>query len=304
MKLLNRFIVFFMPVIPKFIVQLFAKPYIAGSKLKDAVKVTKELNTQNISTTIDVLGEDITRKDEATFTVQKYHEVLKAIKDEKLDANISVKLSAIGLKLDKEFCFENIESIIKKAAEYNNFVRIDMEDSSCTTDTIEVFNRVQKKYKNVGIVLQAYLRRTLADTDELVKTKTNFRICKGIYVEPHTIAWKDMDIINNNFALITETMLKNGSYVGIATHDEKLVWEGLRIVHDLGLKCDQYEFQMLLGVTEKLRKIIVDEGHRMRVYVPFGEQWYAYSTRRLKENPKMAGYIVKSIFQKIFKTGN
>ncbi len=298
MKLLNTIIVFFMPIVPKFIVKYFSKPYIAGAKLEDAVRVTRDLNARGMCATIDVLGEDITKGEEARGYAAQYSEVLKAIKENSLDANISIKLTQMGLKIDKELCFEIMDGIVGEARKYSTFVRVDMEDSSVTTDTIELFRRLQDKYDNVGIVLQSYLRRTLEDTVQLVKKKSNFRICKGIYIEPHEIAWKDKDIINDNFALITEHMLKNKCYVGIATHDEKLIWESLRIIHELNLKREEYEFQMLLGVTEKLRKILVDEGHRLRVYVPFGEQWYAYSTRRLKENPKMAGYIIKSLFMK------
>lgn len=298
MKLLNKIIVFFIPVIPKFIVKIFSKPYIAGPRLEDAVRITQELNSRGMCTTIDVLGEEISKLEEAERSAQKYYEVLKAIDENKLDANVSIKLTQMGLKLDKERCFELMDGIVKEAAKLNNFVRIDMEDSSVTSETIDLFLKLREKHENVGIVLQAYLRRTLEDTKKLCESKTSFRICKGIYVESYDIAWKDREIINRNFTLITEYMLKNKCYVGIATHDEKLIWEGLRIVEELNLNRDEYEFQMLLGVTEKLRKIIVDEGHRLRVYVPFGEQWYAYSTRRLKENPQMAGYIVKSLFSR------
>jgi proline dehydrogenase len=298
MKLLNRLIVFFMPAVPRFIVKQFAKPYIAGPTLEDAIRVTRDLNAQGMCATIDVLGEDITRREEAAAAAQAYIDTLQAIADHRLDANVSLKLTQMGLKLDKEFCYQTVAGIVAEAARHGNFVRIDMEDSSCTSDTIAIYLRLRERYENVGIVLQAYLRRTLADAEQLIKHRANIRLCKGIYVEPHQIAWKDPQIVNYNFAYLAELLLRNGCYVGIATHDERLVWHALRIIHTLGLRKDQYEFQMLLGVTEWLRSILVNEGHRLRVYVPYGQQWYAYSTRRLKENPQIAGYIVKSLFRR------
>ncbi len=298
MKLLNRLIVLFMPAVPRFIVKQFAKPYIAGPTLADAIRVSRQLNAQGMCTTIDVLGEDITRREEATAAAQAYVQTLQAIADNHLDANVSLKLTQMGLKLDLEFCYQTVAGIVAEAARHGNFVRIDMEDSSCTSDTIAIYLRLRERFDNVGIVLQAYLRRTLADADQLLKHRANIRLCKGIYVEPHQIAWKDPQIINDNFAYLAELLLRNGCYVGIATHDERLVWHALRIIHTLGLRKDQYEFQMLLGVTERLRSILVNAGHRLRVYVPYGQQWYAYSTRRLKENPQIAGYIVKSLFRR------
>lgn len=298
MKLLNRLIVLFIPVVPRFIVKQFAKPYIAGPTLADAIRVTRQLNAQGMCTTIDVLGEDITRHVEATAAAEAYVQTLQAIADNHLDANVSLKLTQMGLKLDPEFCYQTVAGIVEEAARHGNFVRIDMEDSSCTSDTIAIYLRLREHFDNVGIVLQAYLRRTLADAEQLIPHKANVRLCKGIYVEPHQIAWKDPQIINDNFAYLAELFLRNGCYVGIATHDERLVWHALRIIHTLGLRKDQYEFQMLLGVTERLRSILVNAGHPLRVYVPYGQQWYAYSTRRLKENPQIAGYIVKSLVRR------
>lgn len=298
MKLLNRLIVLCIPAVPRFIVKQFAKPYIAGPTLADAIRVTRQLNAQGMCTTIDVLGEDITRHVEATAAAEAYVQTLQAIADNHLDANVSLKLTQMGLKLDPQFCYQTVAGIVEEAARHGNFVRIDMEDSSCTSDTIAIYLRLREHFDNVGIVLQAYLRRTLADADQLIPHKANVRLCKGIYVEPHQIAWKDPQIINNNFAYLAELFLRNGCYVGIATHDERLVWHALRIIHTLGLRKDQYEFQMLLGVTERLRSILVNAGHPLRVYVPYGQQWYAYSTRRLKENPQIAGYILKSLFRR------
>ncbi|NIA29569.1 MAG: proline dehydrogenase [Actinobacteria bacterium] len=295
MMIFNKLIVWFMPLVPKFIVKNFSKPYVAGPELQDAVDAVRELNKQGILATLDVLGESAKEKEESEEAVEDYFQALETIRAEHLDCNISVKPTQLGLLLDKDFCYENLKRIIRKAQSYDNFVRIDMEDSKCTSDTIELFQRLQVEFKNVGIVIQAYLRRSLDDVTELVKTRTNFRICKGIYVEHRDIAYKDYEIVNNNFALLLETALKSRCYVGIATHDEKVSWHGLRLVHQLGLSHDEYEFQMLLGVDEQLRRILVDEGHRLRVYVPYGKNWYAYSMRRLKENPRIAFYIIKAI---------
>jgi proline dehydrogenase len=214
---------------------------------------------------------------------------------EKLDCNISLKPTQLGLLFDKDLCFRNIRAIVEKALDHNNFVRIDMEDSSCTSDTIEIFSRLREDFDNVGIAIQVYLRRSMSDIQNLVKKKTNFRLCKGIYIESRDIAYKDPDIINNNFAFLIEKALKAGSYVGIATHDEKVIWHTLRIVDQLDLGTKQYEFQMLLGVGEDLCRLLIQAGHRMRIYVPYGERWYAYCMRRLKENPQIAVYTLKAL---------
>jgi proline dehydrogenase len=295
MNIINKLVVFFLPLVPEFIVRFFSKKYIAGAKIEDAVNVIKDLNAKGILATVDILGEEIKEKSEADKAVQQYLNLLKVIDEEKLDSNISVKPTHIGLKLDKEFCYKNLKSIVQEAKKYNNFVRIDMEDHTCTDDTIEIYLRLMKEFDNVGTVLQSYMRRTIDDINSLIPYNSNLRICKGIYIEPKEVAYKDREIINYNFSYGLEKLLKNKCYVGIATHDEKLVWNAFSIIDKLGLNTKEYEFQMLLGVTEDLRDIIVKAGHRLRVYVPFGEQWYAYSVRRLKENPNMAGYILKSI---------
>jgi proline dehydrogenase len=296
MALFNRLVILFLPLIPKPIVRMIAKRYVAGSELKDAIATVKKLNSQGMVATLDVLGESAVRHDESRAAVEEYCRVLEAIDHEKLNCNISVKPTQLGLLIDKEFCYENVRRIAEKAASYGNFVRIDMEDANCTTATIDLFLRLYKDFNNIGIVIQAYLRRSIEDVKRLVQVKTNFRLCKGIYIEPRRIAYKDPQIVNENFCFLLETMLKAHSYVGIATHDEKLVWQGMRLIETNGLRLDQYEFQMLLGVDEELRKIIVDAGHKLRVYVPYGKQWYPYCKRRLKENPMIAFYVLKAMF--------
>lgn len=297
MSLFNRIVIFFMPIIPKPIVRIFSKRYVAGDALDDAVRVVKRLNQGHIMATMDVLGESTTNAADTRLYVQEYLKVLSIIQSEQLDCNVSLKPTQLGLLIDKDLVYSNIKEIVQKAKQLNNFVRIDMEDSNCTTDTIEIFQRLCNDFDNVGIVLQAYLRRSIDDLIKIAKKPANFRLCKGIYIEPREIAYKDPHLVNENFAFLIETALRAKSYVGIATHDEKVVWHALRIIEQLGLQRHEYEFQMLLGVDEQLRSILVNAGHRLRVYVPYGKQWYRYVLRRLKENPKIAMYVLKALFK-------
>jgi proline dehydrogenase len=293
----DRIVAGCLPIIPKPIVGLVSRRYIAGETLDEALALTRQLNNKGMCATLDVLGEDVNVRGQAEDAASRYKVVLEQIEREKLDSNISVKPTQLGLKLGVDFCHELLRGIVGEAKAKNNFVRIDMEDSSCTSDTVEVYKRLRSEYDNVGLALQSYLRRTLDDVLELAGNSANFRICKGIYNEPRTIAYKDRDLIRKNYSLAMETAWQAGSYVAVATHDEWLVWEALRLIEQLKLDGTRYEFQMLLGVDEEMRGIIVDAGHRLRVYVPFGKAWYAYSMRRLKENPKIAGYVAKSFLR-------
>ncbi len=295
--MLNNLIVSFVKLLPKSVVYIFAKKYIAGPKLTDAVNVVKKLNSIGILATIDVLGESITTKEEAELEKKECLKVIEIIEKEKLDANLSIKPTSLGLSIDKEFFYLQMKELLLKAKEYNNFIRMDMEDSPYTTLTIEMFKRLQKEFDNVGIVLQAYLKRTSEDIDDLNKTKTNYRLCKGIYIEPEEIAYKDKQKIRDNYLMLLEKILNNKSYVGIATHDNYLIKGAYNLIEQLKLNKDEYEFQMLYGVTEKLRDKINNDGHKIRVYVPYGENWHAYSIRRMQENPEIAMHITKSIFK-------
>lgn len=296
MSLFDKLTVWSLPFVPKPIVGYFSRPYIAGSKLEDAVRIIKGLNNKGIMATIDLLGEEITHKDQAAAAAEEYKEIVREIDKQKLDANVSVKPTHMGLLLDEDFCYNNIRAIIQEAVKYNNFVRIDMEDHTTTDKTIEIFLRLKKEFDgHVGTVIQSYMRRTMDDINYLIEHKANLRLCKGIYNEPREVAYKDMFSINDNYNYNLRKLLTNGCYTGIATHDEKLVWYALSVIDELKLDKKDYEFQMLLGVDEQLRDIIVAAGHRMRIYVPYGKDWYAYSVRRLKENPKMAGYVLKKI---------
>lgn len=296
MNAINKLIVEIVKLMPKPIVYIFARKYIAGERLEDAIEVVKELNSNGILATVDVLGESVTTKKEAEDAKKECLAVLDAINVNKLNANLSVKPTQLGLGIDKDFCYEQLSEILEKAKSYSNFVRIDMEDSPFTTLTIELVMRLKQKFNNTGIVVQAYLKRTIQDVLEMNKCGMNYRLCKGIYVEPAEIAYKDRQEVRNNYLKILETMLENGNYVGIATHDEYLIDGAYDIIKKNNYSNDKFEFQMLYGVRENYRDKINADGYKIRVYVPFGNQWYAYSVRRLKENPQVAWYIFKSIF--------
>ncbi len=296
MNPINNAIVGFVKILPKSIVKIFAKKYVAGENLEEAIKVVKELNAKGIVTTMDVLGEAIQNREEAIAAKTECLELLDAIEERKLNSNVSIKPTQLGLGINTEFCYELVEEIVKKAAELSNFIRIDMEDSPYTDKTIQLFLKLREKYSNVGIVLQSYLRRTLDDVKMLNPKGGHYRLCKGIYVEPEKIAFKGKQEVRDNFMASLEQMLKDGNYVGIATHDKYLIEASYKMIEDMKISKDKFEFQMLYGVTEHLRDKINADGYKMRVYIPYGEHWYAYSIRRLQENPAMAWHITKSIF--------
>jgi proline dehydrogenase len=296
LALLDRAIARLLPAVPKPIVQRLSSRYIAGSTLEDAVRVVKRLNGEGKMATIDVLGEEVATPDEARTIAGQYHDVLARIDEERLDANVSVKLTALGLEVDHDLCRENLEAVVVDAAARGSFVRIDMEDSSTTDRTLELHRDLRASgHANVGVVLQAYLRRTMGDVPGL----ENVRLCKGIYVEPIEVAYREYDAVRANYVRALEALVAQGTYVGIATHDEYLIGEALRIVGAAGLTPDRYEFQMLLGVRARRGDELVAAGHRLRVYVPYGRHWYEYSLRRLQENPKIAGYVAADTFGRV-----
>ena len=297
MELINNLIVSFVKILPKSVVHIFAKKYIAGDTLNDAVNVVKELNSKGIIATLDVLGEAITTKAEAIEEKEECLRVLNAINKNNISANLSIKPTSLGLSIDEEFFLNQMRELLSKAKEYNNFIRMDMEDSLHTSSTIKNFLILQKEFNNVGIVLQAYLKRTVSDVELLNQSKTNYRLCKGIYIEDESIAIKDKQAIRENYKMLLDKILSNGSYVGIATHDDHLINYALNLINKKELSKDKYEFQMLYGVTENLRDKINKDGHKIRVYVPYGKKWYAYSIRRMQENPEIACHITKSIFK-------
>ncbi len=300
MSLVDSAIVRLLPVVPKQVVRRISEHYIAGEELDDALRMVLELNAEGKLATLDVLGEEVADPEEARGIARAYREAIDAFQRGRLDSNISVKPTALGLNLGYELCRENLEDVVSHAAECDNFVRIDMEDSSTTDDTLRLYRELREAgHDNVGIVLQARLKRTLDDARALAELRPNVRICKGIYLEPPEIAFRDFDAVQASFVQTLVELLEGGSYVGIATHDEWLVEQGKRLVAEHGLGPDDYEFQMLLGVRPGLGDELVREGHRLRIYTPFGRHWYSYSLRRLQENPKIAGYIATDTFNRL-----
>ena len=305
MALVDRALVRLLPAVPKPVVRRISERYIAGEELADALRVVRRLNAEGKMATIDVLGEEITNPDEALAIAAAYRETFEALDRERLDSNVSVKLTGLGLKLGYDLCRENLEDVVVHAAERGNFVRIDMEDSSTTDDTLRLYRELGARGReNIGIVLQARLKRTLDDVRALSELQPNVRLCKGIYLEPPEIAFRDFDAVRTNFVQALAELWDAGCYVGIATHDEWLIEQALRRVHERGFTREQYEFQMLLGVRPALGDELVRQGHRLRIYTPFGRHWYSYSLRRLQENPKIAGYIAADTLNRLLPGRN
>ena len=292
MTIIDRAIVRALPAVPRQVVKRLSSRYIAGTTLAEACDVVRELNAHGKEATLDVLGEEVTLREEAIGLRDAYRRALDTIEEDGLRSNVSVKLTALGLKLDRGLCRADLTAVVEEAARFDNFVRIDMEDSSTTSETLALYRQIREEgHDNLGVVLQAALKRTLSDIGGLADLRPNVRVCKGIYVEPPEIAYQEDEIIRLNFLDALEALFDIGSYVAIATHDDWLIGEALALVERRGLGRDDYEFQMLLGVRAELGDELVRDGHRLRIYVPFGRRWYEYSIRRLQENPKIAGYV-------------
>jgi len=301
--MLNQIVANTLPYFPKKLVWLFSKRYVAGENIDDGILTSRMLNQRGIVVTVDLLGEFIHTLVEAEKNKDEYLNIVDRFRNEGIMGNFSVKPTSFGLLVDKDKCYQYIREVVSRAAETNGFVRIDMEDSQCTSLEIELYKRLKADFPlNVGLVLQAYLKRTFSDIETLIKTvhsketSLNFRLCKGIYVEPEEVAFHNPHEIRKQFLLDLELMLKNGVYVGIATHDSFLVSEAMRLIEMLNVPKHCYEFQMLYGVTPVLRDKVVAAGHTMRIYVPYGKDWFGYCSRRLKENPKMVNDIIKAMF--------
>ena len=302
MGIIDRAIAESVPVIPRQIVRRISRRYIAGDTLEEAVDTVKDLNRQGCVATIDLLGESTESKAGAAQKLKDYKKTVDTLDAHDLDSGISVKLTGLGLTLDEELCRANLEEIVLHAGERGRFVRVDMEDSPYTSVTLDMVIGLHERHENVGAVIQAYMRRSLKDVCRLIEAGVTVRLCKGIYDEPRKIAYKDFDTVRQNYIFLLDELLRGGTYVGIATHDEFLIWHALRLIHQLEIPESRYEFQMLLGVDEELRGVLVGAGHKLRVYVPFGEDWYEYSSRRLKENPKIAGYVAKDVIGSLTST--
>ncbi|MDH3430982.1 MAG: proline dehydrogenase family protein [Gammaproteobacteria bacterium] len=298
-NLVHQAVIGAMPYMPRSLIWRFSRRYIAGTDLQDAYRIVGELNAAGCSATIDVLGEDITRPEQADAARDLYLEALVNIESFGLDCGISVKLSELGLRFDADRCRKAMDTLVSTARDHDNFVRIDMEDSSVTSVTLDIYRELRERYKNVGIVIQSCLRRSEQDIADLMQGgRADVRLCKGIYIEPEEIAYCDADEIRDSFSELLDQLLAGGATVGIATHDPILVSRAEASIKRLGVMKDQYEFQMLLGVAGTLRRELVAKGHALRVYVPFGELWYNYSIRRLRENPNIAGHIIKNLFSR------
>jgi proline dehydrogenase len=295
---INRAIVALLPLVPRSIVWRVSRRYIAGTTLQEALDCVKNLNASRMSATLDVLGEDSTTEDQALDGEKIYQEAIREINDRGLDANISIKLSMLGLRFDSSLCESIVRRLTETAELHDSFVRIDMEDASVTRLTLDLYRKLRLDTDRIGAAVQALLRSTVDEVRDLLEEgDTNLRVCKGIYIEPESLAYQDFKEVQESFKETVQRLLEGGATrVGIATHDPELVEAALISLRDLDVEKDRYEFQMLLGVAEKMRDQLVADGHPLRVYVPFGKEWYAYSRRRLRENPQIAGHVVRNLF--------
>ena len=302
MKLINNLIIQIIPFLPKFFVKIVASPYIAGITDEEMLENVKKLNDKGFKVAIDILGEHVKTKDEATAVTNRYANLYNEITNRKLQANISIKLTHIGQDLGQNFVQNNLFKLVEAAKNNNNFLRLDMENTPYTDQTIKLYEIMKEKYDKIGIVIQSYLKRSMSDIERLADKNFNVRICKGIYVEDEELVFNDYSLIRESFIELVKKCLEKGTYVGIATHDEYLIDNIYSWIIENDISKNKYEFQVLHGVPmqKKLKKLI-NEGNTVRVYLPYGDNWYDYSVRRLKENPKMAGYIIKNLFSSIFR---
>ncbi len=289
-----------LPAVPRPLVRRISQRYIAGDRLGDATATVRALNEQAKLATIDVLGEEITNEEETHVIARAYEEVLSEIDRRHLISNVSVKPTALGLELDYSLCRQNLRRLVGFARARDNFVRVDMEDATTTDATLGLYGELRAEgFDNLGVVLQASLKRTVADVDALEALQPNVRLCKGIYVESPKIQYRDENAVRTSFVRSLAALFDAGCYVGIATHDDVLIAHAERLVHERGLTSDKYEFQMLLGVRPELGDKLVANYHKLRIYVPFGAYWYEYSLRRLQENPSVAGYIASDTMARV-----
>jgi proline dehydrogenase len=299
MNPINHLLISVLQVLPRSLVKPFAMRYIAGETLEDAVRVVTQLNASRVKATFDVLGENVSTKEEVRASVKACKDVLHTVHQNQLDAYLSVKPTQVGLKIDEEFCSANMRGLLEIARSHQNFVRMDMEDSTATSSTLRLYERLRTEgFENVGVVIQACLRRSEEDLRRLISMKANVRLCKGAYVEPEAVAYREKEEIRGSYRRLLDLLLDAGCYVAIATHDEMLVTAALQTIRQNHIANATYEFQMLHGVKIKLREKIVADGHRLRIYVPFGEQWHAYSMRRFKENPQLAWTVLRALFSR------
>lgn len=301
--MLNRMVAHILAYMPKKLVWVFSQRYIAGETLDDGIATSKALNAKGILVTVDLLGEFISTIGQAEANLSAYLTIIERFQQDGIEGNFSLKPTSFGLLIDQEHCYQLVRETVKLASSYQRFVRIDMEDSQCTDAEIALYVRLKEEFPQaVGLVLQAYLRRSMNDLENMARTAhspgkpLNFRLCKGIYIEPEKLAYKGYHEVRANYLALLRYMFANGIYAAIATHDKYLIDEALKMINEFRVAPSMYEFQMLYGVTPNLRDSLVSAGHKMRLYVPFGSDWFGYCSRRMKENPKMVGDIVKALF--------
>ena len=298
MSIINKIMSKSVPVLPKWFAKIFAGPYVAGDNMNLALEHVASLNSKGFAATIDILGEHTKNIDIATSITTNYCDLLKKINNMSLDCNLSIKPSHIGLDISRKTAVQNFKKIIKIAQIYHNFIRLDMEDSNQTDDTLKIFKECYSRYNKTGVVIQAYLKRSVRDLEKLASPSFNARICKGIYKENSAISYHDPEEIRDNFIRLAKIMIKRDAYVCFATHDLVLINKILSFIKSKNIKNNKYEFQVLYGVPMggKLKELI-EQQHKVRVYVPFGSEWYDYSIRRIKENPNIASYVIKNLFK-------
>lgn len=295
--MINNILASSVSIMPKWFIKLFSKSYIAGHEPKEVINIVKNLNTQGFSATIDILGEHTKSQERANSVTNEYTQLYSDIAENSVDSNISVKPTHIGLDISMDLAFENFKKLVEKASERSNFLRIDMESSKNTDSTFKIYDDLFKIYPKVGVVLQAYLKRSIADIEMLAGPGFNARICKGIYKENKNIAYQNSEDINKNFLAMAKIMLAKNSYACYATHDLQLIDDLISLTKDMNADPSKFEFQVLFGVPMKGKlKKLLESGYKVRVYVPYGPDWYEYSLRRLKENPNIAGYVIKNLF--------
>lgn len=277
------------------ILSWFAKRYIAGETMEDALNVAKNFNAKGILTTIDNLGEDVLDAEDAARGAEEYLRLVRAIRKSGVDSNVSFKLTHLGLDISPLMAERNAERLVKKAVELKNFVWFDMEGSKHTENTLSIFSRLHAKYPETGVAIQSYLYRSAADVTKLIKENAAVRLVKGAYKESPDIAFPEKKDVDGNFSALMKRLLLSGAYVAIATHDEKLVNEAKKIASENNIAKDRFEFQMLLGIKRTLQSRLVEEDYRVRVYVPYGTHWLPYTMRRMTERKENVWFVLKNI---------
>ena len=299
MQMLNKVIVSLLPLMPRSFVRVFSKRYIAGKTLEKGLEVSRALNRAGCLVTLDLLGEEVDRPQDARASMNECMRILDGLGENQIEGSLSLKLTSLGLKFDRASAHSMVRDIVAYSKRLGRFVRIDMENSPYTDDTLMIYRKLRRDFDNVGTVIQAYLKRSEDDVRNLISENiANLRLCKGIYNEKAEIAYKEKEQIRNSFRKLIDLMADAGTFTGVATHDEPMIEHTLKRAKEGGFSQNRFELQMLLGVTENSRKRLVENGNRMRVYVPYGEKWYQYSIRRLKENPQLAGHILHNLFSR------